>query len=152
MRWLSTLPENEPQATDPESGVIDRRGFIKTASAGLVLAMYLPLAGKASAAAAPVPAGALAPNAFVRVSPDNWVFLDLSRKMCSGVCRLPHSAHYFLPIGALDSGSCGVFTGADCQPVTTSTVGGTVMVKVSWSQGNQNGLENFQVEIGRAHV
>ncbi|MEO8261402.1 MAG: hypothetical protein ABI566_02435 [Pseudolysinimonas sp.] len=74
----------------------------------------------------------------------NWVFLNLSRNMCFGTCRLPRSQHYFLPVGALESGSCGVFTGLDCQPVDTTRAGGAVMVKVSWAQGNQNGLERFR--------
>jgi isoquinoline 1-oxidoreductase beta subunit len=45
-----------------------RRNFLK--SSGLVLGLTLPLSGKAMAAVAPAP---FAPNAFVRVSPDNLV-------------------------------------------------------------------------------
>jgi isoquinoline 1-oxidoreductase beta subunit len=50
---------------------ISRRGFLKAgAAAGLVIGMHLPARGRTGAAA---PDGTLAPNAFVRVAPDDTV-------------------------------------------------------------------------------
>jgi isoquinoline 1-oxidoreductase beta subunit len=57
---------------------LNRRDFLKSgAAAGLVFGLQLPLAKKAFAADAvgEVPAGQFAPNAFIRIAPDNVVTL-----------------------------------------------------------------------------
>lgn len=59
--------KNAPAAVD----TLNRRQFLKLGTAaGLVLGIQLPL-GRALASAAP--AAALEPNAFIRISPDDWV-------------------------------------------------------------------------------
>ncbi|WP_428310058.1 molybdopterin cofactor-binding domain-containing protein [Hydrocarboniphaga sp.] len=66
-----------PIETDRKPG-LKRRDFLKSsAAAGLVFGLQLPLAKKAFAADAvgEVPAGAFAPNAFIRIAPDNSVTL-----------------------------------------------------------------------------
>lgn len=60
----------------PAKAGLNRRDFLKTgAAAGLVFGLQLPLAKKAFAADAvgEVPVGAFAPNAFIRIAPDNTV-------------------------------------------------------------------------------
>lgn len=60
---------------EPATG-FTRRNFLKSAgAAGFVLAVQLPLARKAFAASdvGTVPAGDFAPNAFIRIAPDNTV-------------------------------------------------------------------------------
>lgn len=59
-----------PQVAD--SAGVSRRDFLKSsAAAGLVIGLQLPFANKAWAAEAAD--AAFAPNAFIRISPDNWV-------------------------------------------------------------------------------
>ena len=80
---------------------------------------------------------------------ENWAFIRLADQMCRGECRLPSSRHYFIPIGSPGGDSaCGVFSGLECQPATVDRIGGTVMVKVSWTQGNQNGLDHWDIGLG----
>ena len=70
----SERPAEEPRASTPSSSVT-RRDFVRlTASAGLLLGVQLPL--RRHALAAPNtsgPAGAFAPNAFLRITPDDLV-------------------------------------------------------------------------------
>jgi isoquinoline 1-oxidoreductase beta subunit len=65
----------------PAEGGLSRRSFIKTgavAGGGLVLGFFMPAAGKfARAADAPKPA--YAPNAFLRIAPDNTVTVMVNR-------------------------------------------------------------------------
>lgn len=79
MRMLDAASVAEFLARDdtsePGAG-FTRRGFLKSAAAaGFVLAVQLPLARKAfaDADAGIVPAGDFAPNAFIRIAPDNTV-------------------------------------------------------------------------------
>ncbi|NGY04986.1 xanthine dehydrogenase family protein molybdopterin-binding subunit [Solimonas terrae] len=74
----ASLAEWLPDDTDAADGAtgFTRRGFLKSAAAaGFVLAVQLPLARKAFAAAdvGIVPPGDFAPNAFIRIAPDNTV-------------------------------------------------------------------------------
>jgi isoquinoline 1-oxidoreductase beta subunit len=75
MRLFESLALPVTDASAESANGLDRRDFLKASAAGLVLGMYLPFARTASAEAAPVPTGAFAPNAFIRVTPDNWVVL-----------------------------------------------------------------------------
>lgn len=62
----------------PAKAGLNRRDFLKSgAAAGLVFGLQLPLAKKALAAdgVGEVPAGQFAPNAFIRIAPDNTVSL-----------------------------------------------------------------------------
>lgn len=65
----------------------NRRSFLKTSLAsatGLVVGFYLP--AKALAELAPVPAGGFAPNAWIRISPDDTVTMVIDRsEMGQGV-------------------------------------------------------------------
>jgi isoquinoline 1-oxidoreductase beta subunit len=57
---------------------IDRRTFLKSAGAGLVIGLQLPLAAPSRAAAAmPEAAPGFSPNAFVRITPDNLVIVQI---------------------------------------------------------------------------
>jgi isoquinoline 1-oxidoreductase subunit beta len=59
-----------------ESSGISRRGFLQVAAGvggGLVAGWYLPGFGRGALAAPVEPSQALQPNAFVRITPDNWV-------------------------------------------------------------------------------
>src|SRR6185312_13067652 len=54
---------------------------------------YLPLTRSAAAVPATVPAGAFAPNAFIRVTPDNWVILvikhhEMGQGTATGIATL----------------------------------------------------------------
>jgi isoquinoline 1-oxidoreductase beta subunit len=65
----------------PAEGGLSRRGFLKAgalATSGLVLGFFMPAAGKfARAADAPKPT--YAPNAFLRIAPDNTVTVMVNR-------------------------------------------------------------------------
>jgi isoquinoline 1-oxidoreductase subunit beta len=59
-----------------ESSGINRRAFLQVAAGvggGLVAGWYLPGFGRSALAALADPSQALQPNAFVRITPDNWV-------------------------------------------------------------------------------
>jgi isoquinoline 1-oxidoreductase beta subunit len=57
---------------------IDRRTFLKSAGAGLVIGLQLPLAAPSRAAAAlPEAAPGFTPNAFVSITPDNRVIVQI---------------------------------------------------------------------------
>lgn len=73
----------------PPSPGFKRRDFLKSSAAvGLVFGLQLPLAKKAFAAegVGEVPAGTFAPNAFIRIAPDNVVTLVIKHhEMGQGV-------------------------------------------------------------------
>ena len=92
--WLGT-PASDGQAADAAAADgsmarpqgFSRRSFLQSSlAAGFVLAVQLPLAKKAFAAdVGDVPAGDFAPNAFIRVAPDNTVtFVITHFEMCQG--------------------------------------------------------------------
>ena len=59
-----------------QTPVMDRRAFLRVSSlagGGLLLGLYLRSSSQALAAAADEPAGAFAPNAFIRITPDGVV-------------------------------------------------------------------------------
>jgi isoquinoline 1-oxidoreductase beta subunit len=91
MRRLNTTQSAAVvRAMKPSGSVttLSRRGLLKAGGVtGLVLGLHLPFASKAAhAAAAPVPTGALAPNAFIRVAPDNRVIVIIKHhEMGQGV-------------------------------------------------------------------
>lgn len=61
---------------------INRRSFLQKSAAGvtgLVIGFYLPEAETALAETAPVPAGSFAPNAWIRISPDDVVTIVIDR-------------------------------------------------------------------------
>jgi len=66
---------------------VHRREFLKNSAAGatgLVLGFYLPQ--RASAELAPVAAGAFAPNAWIRITPDDTITLVIDKsEMGQGV-------------------------------------------------------------------
>jgi len=67
------LGEHSSTPSEPAQGY-SRRGFLKTSlAAGFVLAVQLPLAREAFAADGSVAQGVFAPNAFIRIAPDNTV-------------------------------------------------------------------------------
>src|SRR5690242_1096300 len=67
---------------------VSRRDFLETtaaAGAGLVIGLHLPPGGRFAAAAA-APAAPFAPNAWLRISPDNSVLIVVDRsEMGQGV-------------------------------------------------------------------
>ncbi|HET6336237.1 MAG TPA: molybdopterin cofactor-binding domain-containing protein, partial [Polyangiales bacterium] len=67
--------QREQLLEDDDSLRVNRRAFLKTASAaGLLISVQLPLGRKAHAAESGAAAGpAFEPNAFIRITPDNWV-------------------------------------------------------------------------------
>ncbi|HEY7616576.1 MAG TPA: molybdopterin cofactor-binding domain-containing protein, partial [Terriglobales bacterium] len=71
----------------PTVSKLDRRTFLKTGAAGaagLVVGFYLP--ERALAELAPVPAGAFAPNAWIRILPDDTVTIVIDKsEMGQGV-------------------------------------------------------------------
>jgi isoquinoline 1-oxidoreductase beta subunit len=64
---------------DDDSMQLNRRQFLKTASAaGLLISVQLPLGRKAHAAGSDSASGpGFEPNAFVRITPDNWVVVTV---------------------------------------------------------------------------
>ncbi|NKF20720.1 xanthine dehydrogenase family protein molybdopterin-binding subunit [Solimonas marina] len=80
----------EPTSPSPTAAALTRRGFLKSAgaAAGLVIALQLPLMRKAYAGAdvGEVPTGDFAPNAFIRIAPDNRVIFVIKHfEMGQGV-------------------------------------------------------------------
>ncbi|HEY1263886.1 MAG TPA: xanthine dehydrogenase family protein molybdopterin-binding subunit [Terriglobales bacterium] len=70
------------------AGKVDRRSFLRNSAAGaagLIIGFYLP-DKRALAELAPVPEGGFAPNAWIRIAPDNTVTLVIDRsEMGQGV-------------------------------------------------------------------
>jgi isoquinoline 1-oxidoreductase beta subunit len=73
----------------PTTTTLNRRTFLKTASAGaagLVIAVYLPDISEARVATGPTPSGAFAPNAWIRIGTDDSVTLIIDKsEMGQGV-------------------------------------------------------------------
>lgn len=76
---MRILNREEQAAVDRAlSPGLDRRTFLKSAGAGLVLGLQLPLAAPSRAAAAmPALAAGFTPNAFVRITSDNLVIVQI---------------------------------------------------------------------------
>ena len=68
---------------------VNRRNFLKggaAGAAGLVIGFYLPSPREALAELAPVPKGGFAPNAWIRIAPDNTVTIIIDQsEMGQGV-------------------------------------------------------------------
>src|SRR6185369_15686590 len=79
----------QPSAISPPPSALSRRDFLKstaTLSAGLVVAFCMPIGLRRAFAQAAKPPAAVAPNAFVRIAPDNSVTILLKHsEMGQGV-------------------------------------------------------------------
>jgi isoquinoline 1-oxidoreductase beta subunit len=65
-----------------EGSPVSRRGFLKAgagATGGLVLGFFLPAGGRMAQAIPPPPKVIEAPNAFLRIAPDNTVTVIVNR-------------------------------------------------------------------------
>jgi hypothetical protein len=70
--------------------------------------------------------------------------LPLSRYACLGVCDLPPTLTYAIPLPTVTVGT-GLCGGSGCAPPTRETALGTAEIEVTWEQGNTNGLDHWSI-------